>query len=71
MRPILDNNELIDARYGVKFERLEEKDDHVVSELTSRTGDKIFVTSKYVLGCDGGGSRVRRNIGSVLAGGPV
>ncbi|KAM5347521.1 hypothetical protein ACJ41O_010526 [Fusarium nematophilum] len=71
-RPILEAEHLVDSRWGVKFESLEEGDDCVVSHLTDTAENKQFaVRSKYVIGCDGAGSRVRRNVGIKLLGGPL
>lgn len=71
LRPVIENNENIDLRYDMRFESLEEKEECVVSRLIEGNGDEHTVVSQYVVGCDGAGSRVRRNIGSVLHGGPV
>jgi FAD-dependent monooxygenase len=64
-------NELIDSHFGLKFETLTESDDGVVSELVDESGEKHVVKSQYVIGCDGGGSRVRRSLGIELIGGPM
>lgn len=71
LRPVIDKTENIDLKYNMKFESLEEKDDHVVCQFTESNGEKHVITSQYVTGCDGAGSRVRKAIGSVLHGGPV
>ncbi|KAJ3532399.1 hypothetical protein NM208_g8453 [Fusarium decemcellulare] len=71
LRPVIERIDNIDLRYDTTFESLEEQDDHVVSYLSEGNGNKLIVTSQYVVGCDGAGSRVRRNIGATLSGGPV
>lgn len=71
LKPIVSNEPLVDARFGFKLESVKEEKDGVVSELQTHSGDKYVVRSDYVLGCDGGGSRVRRALGIRLAGGPA
>ncbi|KAE8378186.1 FAD binding domain-containing protein [Aspergillus bertholletiae] len=71
LKPLLDEHPLVDTFFGLKFESLTEKEDGVTSELVDVAGRKHFVYSKYVIGCDGGGSRVRRNVEINLSGGPV
>lgn len=61
----------MDVRYGTKFEKLHEMEDGVESHLTDASGSTLVITSAFVLGCDGGGSRVRRNLGIEHVGGPV
>lgn len=63
---------LIEAHFGVKFESLEESEDGVVSHVVDvATSEKRTIRSQYVAGCDGAGSRVRKSIGIDLIGGPV
>jgi FAD-dependent monooxygenase len=39
--------------------------------VTTDDGKEHIVRSQFVIGCDGAGSRVRRNVGIELQGGPV
>jgi FAD-dependent monooxygenase len=55
----------------MKFETLVETDDGVESQLIDSAGETHVIKSKYVIGCDGAGSHVRRTIGGNLIGGPV
>lgn len=72
LKPRIQDNPLIDSHFGVKFETLKELEDGVESYLTDvKTGGKYVIRSKFVVGCDGAGSRVRKAIGSELIGGPV
>lgn len=50
------------SRWNCKFVGLEEGEDGVVSELETADGRRIRVRSKYVVGCDGAGSLVRKSI---------
>lgn len=72
LKPILQKEPLVESHFGLKFESLEETADYVVSRLVDvTTGQLHIVKSKYLIGCDGAGSRVRRSIGVELVGGPV
>jgi 2-polyprenyl-6-methoxyphenol hydroxylase-like FAD-dependent oxidoreductase len=62
---------LITSVFGMKLDSLAETDNGVESQLTDATGESHVIRSKYVVGCDGAGSRVRRSIGGNLIGGPV
>ncbi|KAK5998384.1 FAD-dependent monooxygenase apdD [Cladobotryum mycophilum] len=67
-----EEKENIDAHFGLKFESLVETEEGVESTLTDVvTGEKHKVYSKYVVACDGAGSRVRRSVGIDLLGGPT
>lgn len=72
LKPICEANPLIDTYFGYKFEELTEHDNDVHSTLMDlNSGQKVFVRSKYVVACDGAGSRVRRSTGMKITGGPV
>lgn len=71
LRRVLEVNPLVDVRYGVKFEELRETESGVTSSLTDGASAASTIRSRYVLGCDGGGSRVRRCLGIESIVGPV
>lgn len=72
LKPRVQQEELIDAHFGIKFESLKETPDGVVSQLVNvETGERYTIKSDFVAGCDGAGSRVRKAIGVELIGGPV
>jgi FAD-dependent monooxygenase len=72
LKPQIQANSLITSVFGCKFESLVETEDGVESRLvTLEDGKKHIVQSQFVIGCDGAGSRVRRNVGIELQGGPV
>ena len=57
----------VTLRFGCEFVSFEQKPDHVAT--TIRTDEKTeIITSPYMVGCDGGGSRVRRQLNIGLAG---
>ncbi|KAI8931147.1 hypothetical protein NX059_011500 [Plenodomus lindquistii] len=71
LKPHIVAQPLIKTHFGMKFESLVETDDKVISTFTSQSGEVHTVTSQYVIGCDGAGSKVRKSIGIGLTGGPV
>ena len=72
LKPRIQAEPLISSYFGMKFESLTETDDGVKSQLVNqKTGEKHIISSEYVVGTDGAGSRVRREIGGNLIGGPV
>ena len=72
LKPRIQSEELIGSFFGVKFEGMTELKARVECEVSDvQSGEKHTVTEQYVIGCDGGGSRVRRSIGGKMVGGPV
>jgi len=61
----LDN---VRVRYGAEFISCTQGDDHVRSEIMTASGERLSVTSDYLVGCDGGASAVRRQLGFSLEG---
>ena len=59
-----------DVRYGWALESLEQDDEGVTALLRSTTGETELVRSQYLIGCDGAGSTVRRDLGIDLDGSP-
>ncbi|MGW1279612.1 FAD-dependent monooxygenase [Streptomyces tsukubensis] len=54
----------IELRPGLRFDSLVQDTDGVTSELVEvSSGERIRLRSRYVLGCDGASSRVRRAVG--------
>ncbi|KAH7007825.1 monooxygenase [Macrophomina phaseolina] len=68
LKPQVEANQNIDAFFGLKLVKLTETDTHVESELVDVHGQTHIVTSQYVIGCDGAGSKVRRELGINLPG---
>ncbi|KAH7083605.1 FAD binding domain-containing protein [Paraphoma chrysanthemicola] len=71
LKPHIMAQPLITTHFGVKFESLVETENNVISILRTNSGELLTVTSKFVIGCDGAGSAVRKSIGIGLTGGPV
>jgi 2-polyprenyl-6-methoxyphenol hydroxylase-like FAD-dependent oxidoreductase len=70
LKRAIDENPLIDVRFGTSFERLIAQDEEGVDvEIYCAETDKTeTVRCQYLAGCDGGGSRVRRQIDVTLDG---
>lgn len=70
LKKAIDENPLIDVRFGTLFERIVEQDGNGITvEISdSETGAIEVVRCKYLAGCDGGGSRVRRSLDIELDG---
>ena len=70
LKQAIDECPLIDVRFGVAFERIVSQDaTGVTAEISdSETGAIETVRCLYLAGCDGGGSRVRRELGIELDG---
>jgi 2-polyprenyl-6-methoxyphenol hydroxylase-like FAD-dependent oxidoreductase len=72
LKPKIQAEPLIDSYFGMRFEGLVEEQDRVITTLIEKSsGETHTVKSKYVIGCDGAGSRVRRAIDVSLTGGPT
>ena len=72
LKGLCDDNPLISCRFGWKIDKTVEKEAGVevtATEIESGSRKKFF--SKYLAGCDGASSRVRRDMGIALDGGPV
>ncbi len=70
LKQAVDENELVDVRFGTLFERLIAQDeDGVLVEIKDvASGATQKIHCQYLAGCDGGGSRVRRQLGIELDG---
>lgn len=70
LKAAIDANPLVDVRFGTTFETILAEDaDGITSEISdASTGERRRVRSRYLAGCDGGGSRVRRRLGIELDG---
>lgn len=70
LKQAIDANPLVDVRFGHRFEALlENGPDGAVAQLVDGdSGDAYTVRCRFLAGCDGGGSRVRRQIGVELDG---
>jgi 2-polyprenyl-6-methoxyphenol hydroxylase-like FAD-dependent oxidoreductase len=54
---------LTDIRYGLTFEHLDQDARGVRAVLRRETGQQVEARARYLVGCDGAGSAVRRQLG--------
>jgi 2-polyprenyl-6-methoxyphenol hydroxylase-like FAD-dependent oxidoreductase len=62
---------LIDSHFGWKYLSHAETADGVEAKFVDTKGEEHTVRSKYLVGADGGASRVRRNAGIKMLGAPM
>lgn len=63
LKQLIRKEPLIKGFWGYSFESLIESDDSVLSTTLDPSGNYIAIKSRYVIGCDGAGSKVRSNAG--------
>lgn len=69
LKAAIDENPLIDVRFGWSFEELQQDAEGVTALIRNmESGEAESVRSQYLAGCDGGGSTVRRRIGVSMEG---
>lgn len=71
-KTICDDDPMIDLRYGWRVDNVQETANHVQVTVTNDdTGISEMHKSKFLAGCDGAGSKVRRCLELPLDGGPM
>ncbi|KAE8334487.1 hypothetical protein BDV24DRAFT_172529 [Aspergillus arachidicola] len=68
LKPHIQANPLITTIFGQKFVDLREEDDVVVSRFVTLDGVERTIRSRFVVGCDGAGSKVRQAVHIPLRG---
>jgi 2-polyprenyl-6-methoxyphenol hydroxylase-like FAD-dependent oxidoreductase len=68
LKRALEASRLVEVRFGVAFEELAQDAESVVAVLRTADGSTERVRCRYLAGCDGGGSRVREQLGIRLSG---
>jgi 3-(3-hydroxy-phenyl)propionate hydroxylase len=58
----------VELRFGCEYERHEQDADSVTLTLRDRNGQRMTLRGSYLVGCDGGRSRVREDAGIAMAG---
>jgi FAD-dependent monooxygenase len=72
LKVLCEDDPLIDLRFGWKVEQVEECEDQVRTFATNKNnGVTTEFTSKYLAGCDGASSVVRKSLSLPLDGGPM
>ena len=68
LKKIAESDSNIDVRFGNEFIRFEDCGDTVIAHVKRSDGTGKSITGDYLVGCDGGGSTVRKQLGIKLAG---
>jgi len=68
LRAAIEQSPLIDLRFGWKFAGCSQDSEGVTSRIETADGETVHLRSTFLVGCDGGGSRVRRELGISLEG---
>jgi FAD-dependent monooxygenase len=71
MKEILLKRPAITAKFGWKYISHNEDVNGVTVNFADLNGNTHNVRGRYLVGCDGGGSRVRRTAGIAMRGGPM
>lgn len=71
LKGICDQDPLIDLRFAWKTTSVVEEPDRVLTTVEAPSGEEHIFSSRYVAGCDGGSSTVRRSLGIPIDGGPM
>ena len=56
--------------FGHEFESFREGHDGVTAQIKKTNGERVEITARYMVGCDGGSSTVRRQLGIKMEGEP-
>jgi hypothetical protein len=69
LKRAIDAHENVDVRFGVEFREFRQDVDGVTAIVHDGTREADYeIRCKYLIGCDGGGSRVREGAGIALSG---
>lgn len=62
LKQIVEKDPQIRGYWGCAFQSLVESSESVLSTIRDSSGDLISINSRYVIGCDGAGSKVRSSV---------
>lgn len=68
MKKAIEENPLVDVMFASSFERYEEDANGVTGYVLASDGERIAIRADYLVGCDGGGSTVRKQLNIGLSG---
>jgi 2-polyprenyl-6-methoxyphenol hydroxylase-like FAD-dependent oxidoreductase len=68
LKAIAETLPAVTVRYGCAFEAFVQGSDAVTADVTNADGTAARIKTRYLVGCDGGTSAVRRQLGIKLAG---
>jgi len=63
LKKLVQKEPLIQDHWGYSLESLTENEDGVLSTITDPSGKLMVIKSRFVIGCDGAGSKVRQSTG--------
>lgn len=68
LKSVVDADPNVAVRYGCEFVAFEQDAQGVTAEIKDEAGKTANITALYMVGCDGGGSAVRKQLGITLQG---
>ena len=68
LKSIAEESDLIDVRFGHELLSFEQDADGLTARVVTTAGQPLGVRAKFMVGCDGGASTVRRGLGIALEG---
>ncbi len=69
MQKYVQANEMVDIHYSTQLESFEDKGNHVAAKVKKlKTGEVKTIKARYMIGCDGGRSTVRKQLNIALQG---
>lgn len=68
LKQFAEQSKYVDVRFGHEFIQFDDKGDHVSVKIKRSDGTESYITGDYVVGCDGGASPVRKQLGIKLNG---
>lgn len=68
LKRIVEADPHVDVRFGCEFVRFDEQGDEVCAHVKYSDGSEAALSGDYLVGCDGAGSRVRKQLGFKLEG---
>lgn len=71
LRKVILSQSGICGKFGWKYLHHVEEHDGVIATFVDQNGEQHTLKSRYLVACDGGGSRVRKTAGIQMVGGPM
>lgn len=68
LKTIAEADSNVDVRFGNEFVRFDDHSDRVIAHVKRADGSEETISGDYLVGCDGAGSRVRKQLGFKLEG---
>jgi len=68
LKTAIEQNPLIEVMFGWAFESFTRCEEGVTAQVVDGSGKRMNISAEYLVGCDGGGSLVRKQLGISLSG---